>query len=394
MKCSMLRRDLRLFLRGLVPAALLTALLALVCAGAALAVSKGAESVYRPVRAAVVDEENSLFSRMLVSAVSEMDYIAPLLTLDRMDRKEAEAALKEGELAAVIILPAGFVDDITQGRESRGTILLSSAAASQTQVVEAVARCGQLLLAAGQYGVFSGESLLREAGIGGQPYDSFLNRANLALLEEAAGAGQSYFHLTVTDYDGTSLSPAGWYASGWLTLLLFLCSMFFAELYRRDVNRPMLSRLRACGVGSGSFLAGKVALPVVFRWAVMLPLLILSASPLGVGALLSALAAAAAAGVMGGAVMLCLPSGSAVLGGLAAAGLFLCGGIVPRQLLPEAVLTVGRFTPFGAVQGLLHPAWGAAPSALPLLLTLGYTAAALIWTVHRLRRMSGGGDSL
>lgn len=392
----MLKRDFRLFLRGLLPAMVLTALFALICTGACLAAGKGAEDLYSPVHVAVVDQENSLASRLLVSAVGDMDYIAPLMELERMDLETAEEALREGQLAAVIILPEHFVDDITQGRQGGGQILLSAAAASYAQVVEGAARCGQLLLAAGQYGVFSGEELLREAGIGGEAYDAFLTHANLALLEEGMGAWDRYFHVTVTDYDGTWLSPAAWYGVGWLTLLLFLCSMFFTELYRRDLNRPMLCRLKAVGVSDGAFLTGKLVFPLLLRWLFLVPVLLLipvffEVSP-HAGAVISALAAAAAAGIMGCALILCLPSGHTVAAALSIAGLFLCGGIIPRQMLPDVLLTVGDLTPFGAVHSLLRPAFGGKASLLGWLLAAVYTAGALMWMGHRLNRLRGGGD--
>lgn len=391
---AMLKRDVRLFLRCLIPALLLTALFALVCAGAAVTAARSAEDVLTPVRVAVVDGEDSLFSRMAVSAVQEMEHLRETVSLERMHREDAEAGLADGTLAAVILLPDGFVEDITRGRSGKGQILLSAAAASQSQVVETAARCGELLLAAGQYGVFSGEALVRERAP--EACSDFLRQANLALLNGAATAHSAYFTVVETGYANTSMTTSAYYGAGWITLLLFLCAIFFTHLSCRDLNRPMLCRLKAAGVGDGAFLTGKLALPILFRWALLLPALFLLplAANRSAGAVLSALLAAAAAGIMGAAVSMGLRSGIAVNGVAAVAGLFLCGGIVPVRLLPEALITVGGLTPFGAVLALIRPVFGGQVSLTGWALTLLYTAVALLWISRRLHRIRGGGDSL
>ena len=75
-------------------------------------------------------------------------------------------------------------------------------------------------------------------------------------------------------------------------------------------------------------------------------------------------------------------------------GLLLCGGLIPRQLLPDALLRLGTLTPFGAVQNLLLPIFGGEMDVFSLLAAAIYTAL-LLWLVkRRLLRIRIGGDAV
>ncbi|MBE6612579.1 MAG: ABC transporter permease, partial [Ruminococcaceae bacterium] len=86
---AMLRRDLQLTLRCLISAFVWLVLLAFVCLIAAGALIGGSGSAYTPATVAVVDHEDSVISRILIRAVSELDPITGLLTAERMDETEA-----------------------------------------------------------------------------------------------------------------------------------------------------------------------------------------------------------------------------------------------------------------------------------------------------------------
>ena len=174
----MLQRDLKLFKRGLIPALLLTVLLAAALALAGFSVLRGASAGSAPVQVAVVDEEGGLVSRFCINLVSSQSYIASLMDVDRVSRKKALAGLEDGSYAAVIILPEGYTDQIMYGWEGEGEIILSNGAAASAEIVASVADLGERLLAAGQYGVFAGEEVVREAGLSDGVHGDFLDRSN------------------------------------------------------------------------------------------------------------------------------------------------------------------------------------------------------------------------
>lgn len=392
-----LKRDARLFLRCLVPALVLTVVFAAVSFAAAMTAARGAESVYSPVKAAVVDKEDSILSRMLVRVVAELDYISQVMDVVSCGSEdEAMALLDSGECAAVIVLPENYIGQITTGEHSRGSIILSPQAASHSELVEACARFGELMLAAGQYGIFSGEELIYIFELGSQFHSGFLSQVNTGLLREAMEANSKYFSVELASYAGTGMSSAAYYALCWLSLVVFICSMFFEKLCRSDMNRPMLCRLKAAGVGDTAFVFGKILYPFLFRVLLLLAAVMILAGlidmELSFPALLSAAAALLLASVVGYALMMCSERGGALTAVLALIGIFLCGGMVPRQMLPEPVLTVGALTPFGAVLELMGPLFGGNISRAGLALSFAYALAALWLLRRKLRavRVKGG----
>jgi hypothetical protein len=397
MRFEMLKRDIRLFLRCLLPAAVLTAVFAAVCAAAALTAVKSAESVYTPVKAAVVDGEDSVYSRMLIHAVAKTDYLSGLMDVSRQSMKKAMKGLESGELAAVIVLPEGVIDGIAYGKDTKGTIYLSPAAAANADIVAGAASFGELLLASGQFGYFSGEQLMWKYHLDSEFRSNFYEQANALLIAGAMEANSEYFRIQVTDYANTSMSTAGYYIVGWSALLMLLSSLFFARLYTEDLNSPILCRLKALGVGDGQFLAGKLLYPALFQ-AVILTVILLAAksfAPVSVDALSLACALPGvllSAGVCG-VFMLLSHRGIPLVVVTALAGLFLCGGIVPRQMLPGSLLTLGAVTPYGAVQGLLQPLLGGRVPTPSLIAAVIYLCAVPFAACLRLRHVRRGGDA-
>lgn len=394
----MLKRDLRLFVRCLIPAAVLTAVFAAVCAAAAFSGISAAGSGFSPVKTAVVDGEDSALSRIVLRTVAGTDYISQLLDVTLCPEEEAMAGLESGDYDAVILLPKGTVDGIMHGWDTKGTIYLSSAAAAHADVVARTAAFGEVMLAAGQYGIFSGEQLIRDSRLDAAFRTDFLTRYNALLLMEAFQANSAYFDIHITDYAGTRMDTAAYFMVCWLTLLMMLVPMLFSGLYAGDLSRPVLCRLRGLGVSDGEFLLGKYLLPFGFLavlgagalWAVS-P--VISPEPSLEAAACGILGVALAA-ILGGSIMLWAKNGVPVVVAVALGGLLLCGGLIPRQLLPDVLLRIGQMTPYGTVQNLFLPVFGGEVDGYAVAAAAVYTAA-LLWLVkRRLLRIRIGGDAV
>lgn len=396
MRYQMLKRDIRLFLHCLLPAMALTAVFAAVCAVAALTAIRNAQDVYTPVKAAVVDREDSVYNRLLIRAVAKTDYIAELLEVSYCDMDEAMEGMESGALSAVIVLPEGTWDGINSGAATKGEIYLSPSVAAYADIVKNVAAFGELLLASGQYGVFSGEHLIREYGLDRQFYSEFLVESNALLLGDAISANSTYFDVQILDYAKTSMTTEAYYVASWAALLLMLLPLFFARLYTSDLKKPVLCRLRGLGISDRQFLLGKIAYPAVFQAIVIAVILFAAGSQIApsirVFPVLCALAGIVIAALVCGFLMMLGHRGVPALIVIALAGLFLCGGIVPRQMLPDALLTVGAITPYGVVQNLLSPIWGGQCSWLSCVMGLVYAVATAVAAHARLQHVRIGGD--
>lgn len=393
----MMKRDVRLFMRCLIPAAVLTMVFAMVSAAAAFVASKGAQTVFTPVKTAVVDQEDSFASRLVVNGVGGMDYISDMMQIVSCDIDEAMDGLQEGTYAAVIVLPEGMVDKILWGQEVRGSIYLSSAAAAHADVVASTAAFGETLLAAGQYGIFSGANLIWDHDLSEQFYEDFLDNYNARLISEALNAGDSYVDVVVTDYADTNMSTISYYALSWLALLMLLMSLFLSQMYTADMKKPVLCRLRGLGIGDGAFMLGKILLPFAFVLLVVTGILwaISGFVPLEVNFLSVVCMAAASllAALCVGCIIMAGSNTVPVVVAVATVGLLLCGGMIPRQMLPRLCLTIGGLTPFGAVQNLLMPIFGGKIAGHSLAAAVVYAIGFPLLVKQRMMRIRIGGDS-
>lgn len=376
----MIIRDLKLFLKCLVRAGALFLLLALVCVFAAGVMMNTAKND-TTIKVAVTDNEDSAISRILVNAVANTEFLSSLLVAEQMDEAAAMESLKNGDSIAAIILPEGFIDDIMAGRESHGTVYLSADAASQAAVVKSSVRFGERLLLSGQYGVFAASDILGKAGMSWEEKNPYVTESNIRLLNEALSASSSYFDHRVLDFDGTGLSADSYYAVCWLTALLLLIALFFVPLFSNDVSHGMLARLRANGIGNFGFMWPKFAMMLALRAVLTAAAAVVLAPVFGCTvsliSVISSLLGAVFITAVSCAVTMCLGDGITGNVVVTVGGMFLCGGLVPRQLIPDAVAAIGDITPFGAAHRLIAPLFGAPFSWEALLTAAVYATISL-----------------
>ncbi len=395
----MFRRDLKRFLRCLIPSLLLLCGSLLLGAGAVrLLVREG--NLYRPVKIAVVDEEDSVTSRILIRSVRNLDAFSSVLEAETMTEEEADEAFGRGEAAAVVILPENFVDDVLSGQKGGGVIRLSSALTAQSQIVEAVARFGETLLAAGQYGVFSGETLIQEENLGSSVRYAYLDLVNESLLDEAMNRSSGYFRTEIEDSGWDGLDLTKHYILCWFVLILFLGAVSFIPLYRGDASPSLARRMSSLGVGLKDYLCWKLVFPTGWRLLLIfggMGALCLAGLGISFGGrtVLGCACLALYLAVTGACLSMCFGSGVAAVCFLAGGGLIFCGGIIPRPLLPRWLMKIGDLTPFGAARGLLLPAfsdtvgWGTV-----LLPALFWMAAAILLLAVRWKNLVRGEEGV
>ncbi len=388
----MLTRDATLFLKCLASSLVLLILVGAVCLIGALAISGNTNNI--AINVAVVDNEDSVISRILINAVKSTDYLSKFLRIEKTDESSATSAVKDGNASAAIILPKNFVGDILSGKQAKGKIYISDSVESYSGMVASAARFGEKLLVAGQYVVFTGEHIIKQHNLGASYHSEFLKTINNALISEALNARDKYIEPEKSNYLDTGMATSSYFAMCWLLTLLFLISIFFSELFTKDMSRGMLSRLSAYKIRTFRFFLPKITLMFLFRMAVILIALALipDMGKITLSILFFAILTALYISIVGACLSLCFGDNVSANAITAIGGMFLCGGIVPRQLLPGVVTALGDFTPFGAAKLLVQPIFGASPSFSLLLPALVYLLISIILINRKFSRvLSGGG---
>ena len=372
----MLKRDLRLFVRCLMAALVFALFLGGIAYGAVAAVNANGTGQTQIPEIAVVDKENSMLSRMLIGFIENSEFAAPLFRVTKAKEKDAMRRFAEGSCSAVIVLPENFIEDISYGREAGGRVYLSETVNAYASVVASAARFGEKMLAAGQYGVFSGEHLLRDYGRTNEEHEQYLMAVNAKLLNEVLESNTNYYEVVLTDYDNTSLDVVSYYLTAWFAFVLSLGGLFFHKLYKTDRNASVYARLAAYGVSAGMFSAGKIVFPFVFQLCLSAVVLLLAGGYCkitltigGVGAILLALLLVS---LLSFAFAISMKNEVILTTAAAFVGLLLCGGIIPRPTLPAFCRIIGDVLPLGIVRSLLSAMFGAGVDIRTVLVAVGY----------------------
>jgi len=366
---------------------------------AMLAMSSGSRSAFTPIKVSFDDEEKNLASKIITNLVKSRPFIESVLNISEAEsREDAIEDIRSGGFGAAIILPNGYYQSVTHGVYAQGEIIVSASKPLYGQMLGMLANIGERLISAGQYGIFSGQRVVEESdNYSDELMDEYLDKVNALFVTHVLKMQHDHVLDERTDYAGSSVGLVEHYALCYFALFIEMCTLFFSRLFSQDCTRPVLSRLRACGVGDTTFLAGKIIFPLVFR-AVCTALIFAAVSgKLEVYPNPGSVAAASAAMILstcfGSLLMFCLAgseSGVPILSAISAAGLILKGGVIPLSMLPIPMRTLGSLMPLGVTYSCLSVMFGGSVEAIQIIFMLVYCAALLFFARRKIAAVIGG----
>ena len=399
---ALMKKDAKASVRSVLPTLALIAVLALGCVLLCMAVISGAQKKEEMMAVGIVDKDKTVISRLAIGMVSANEEVASIFTVANFNsEEEAYQAVYDGRIVAALVFEKDYFQKILDGESSAVSVMLSRTVEMHSQLIRDFAHTGEILIKTGEYGVNAAWQPMKDAY---QNKDSAVLRFNVFSLEYAieilALTGKSVDGV-VLPYSTSSSSLAGHYMLHYCVLLLSLVDMLFFDFVRRDCNRMLLSRLKSSGVGGMHIIVSKlpsVLLTKTFLTAVMLVGLSgLFSVSITAASVMSAVCFLLFSSVFG--VCLCALTqtsdvGPCIICALCFAGLFLCGGLVPYDMLPVSVTRLGAYTHIGVGVSMLAPMFEGAVSSASYLLALLYSALMLFFAKRRFDSLCiEGGES-
>lgn len=311
------------------------------------------EGSFQPLALAVVDEDNTFESRLLLNYLDDLKDYEELVAFLRVEGPEARRLLEEGKVTAVVTIPAGFMSGVIDGSNDPFRVLLDGRSPLRADLMRLFAGSYTDMLRSGQMGVYTaldGVTVWNPEG-----HKEMLRLSNLRYIGAVLSRGELLEMKPVTATGPVSVGL--YYGVAAFVFLLLLGSVLFLDVWAAASARPILLGLASKGrnplqtgllfslsasipfgvacllLGSVAFLlcqmAG-IAFPLSGWLLLCLPLLILTAGSFLFAS--SRLFGTSAAG--GTAVFL-----------LSLLGLFLSGGILPQSYLSPLLQRLGSLTP-------------------------------------------------
>jgi len=312
------------------------------------------ESAVQPITIALVDEDDSIESRMLLNYLEGVEEYRRLIDFYQTDREQSQAMLSQGRANAEIVIPEGFMAGVMDGANPPFTVTLNADTPMRAAIIRMFTGVYADMLRIGQQGVYIALDAARDYGSAEQQQEMFraanmrflaaiLNRASVQESRELNPTGQS--------------SAAIHYAAAAFVFLMLLGSSLFLDLWARAASRPVLLRLDAMGAGllkAGIFYLAGAAVP--FGAACLLLVLGIGAANLilsfGLGMSVAVILALFMLILCGAAFLTAVsrlfgqgPGGCVFVFLYGLICLFLSGGVLPPAYLAPALAAAGRLTP-------------------------------------------------
>jgi len=322
--------------------------------------------------------EGDSTAQLLEELTGRMQDVSRYAVFRNMDRSQAAAALEAGEITGILVLPEDFIGGVLGGENPDVLLIVSREKPLEALLSYWVGQSAADLLTVSQRGIYGVLDLVPP-----DRWDQAMTDINLRYISAALNRQELFRLRELQAVDAMDLGTH--YSLSLLVFLVMASAPALGNLFD-DTASPMRRRLLC--MGHGAFLQYVSCFAVgscVILLVTALPVILGGSSLLG--AVLLALFGGGFTGVC------CLLTRSASgCGGIAvavaAAAVFLSGGVLPAPLLPPLLAEIGRFSPVAALRAVLYQP-SAAMLGLSLLWTGLFFGAGLLLYRRRLRKGDG-----
>lgn len=296
----------------------------------------------------VVLPDDDALAKKVIGMVSSLGSVKSLCDFEYMDRNASLEKLRQGDLYAVMEIPADFVQDIMDGTNTPVRILLPSDAGLEGQLFRELTDAGARTLGASQAGIYAGGELCRLYGL-----DSSIGQLetdlNKIYLDYSLPRGDYFRHRT--ERATGDVDTLQFYGISVCVLFLFLSAIPVSG-YLLPLRPTFCRKLAVSGIGRTARVGARMFGLTLLFVAVSLPIAaIATCKGWMTGGLLPSAVLLLVCMATASLVSLCFQAARTLLGGITflfIAGVgqhFLAGGFLPLVFLPEPVRNLAPFLP-------------------------------------------------
>ncbi|MCM3731654.1 ABC transporter permease [Fictibacillus nanhaiensis] len=209
-----------------------------------------------PFAVAIVDEDNTFETKLLMKQYEESEELQAVLTFQKTDGKTASEMLADNEIAGMVIVPEGFTNGIRRGKNIPVTVIGNPERPFQAELLQQVMVSNANLISAAQSGANAAFHYLRKMGLSSEEFATYRDAIITDFTLQALNRNKIYETETLSAFSG--ITPVEFYSLSGVLILLLIGGLFGMSLTARGEQTVLRERLSLQGVRSSVFFFGNI----------------------------------------------------------------------------------------------------------------------------------------
>jgi ABC-2 type transport system permease protein len=195
---------------------------------------------------ALVDRENSLETRTLINHFEKSDALKNLTEIIHTDYEQALKLIHKDEVAAVIVIPEHFSEDVAVGKNTPVTVIGNKNKPIQSQIIRAMMNSAADLVTAAQSGVNTIWDFLYQAGAPQEKLNRWFNKSVMEFSLKSLGRNQVFKKKVVSPI--ADITPFEYYSISIIVIFMLLNGISGLRLLIEEKQSEVLKRVISKGM--------------------------------------------------------------------------------------------------------------------------------------------------
>lgn len=212
---------------------------------------------------AVVDYDNTLETRFIINHFEQAESLKQIADVIRTDYEEAVRMIKDNKIAAMIVVPKNFSNDLRVGKNTPVTVIGNQRMSFQALLIKEYMKNGANLVTAAQSGVNTIWSFLHEAGASKEDLNKWFSKSVMEFTFKSLGRNQVFKKRAVSPIAG--ILPFEYYSIAIMVIYIFFNSMVGLRLMIQEKKAETIKRMTSQGVPSSKIVVSKFLALLIFQ---------------------------------------------------------------------------------------------------------------------------------
>ena len=219
----------------------------------------------------VVNEDESAYINMLISGVNDMGLLDSMLTVKSFTPEEARAEILADRIAAYVIIPEGYVEQISYGGTPTLTFVCNLKKPLETRAVMLAAKSGAELIRVSQAGVFATIDFAEEHDLGEEDFTSqIIFPINMKFINVLLSFDSMFRNIAVVPE--SRLAVGLFMARSVSCFLMMISLIIILKVYGAWFKKPLMDSFRANKLNIPAILACRQISLILLLMAAFLPM--------------------------------------------------------------------------------------------------------------------------